>query len=57
MKKLFVGITVPGSIGLLKGQMQYFKNKGYDTYLLTQHNDKSLSYCDHEGCKLRAISH
>ena len=51
MKKLFVGITVPGSIGLLKGQMQYFKNKGYDTYLLTQHNDKSLSYCDHEGCK------
>ncbi len=51
MKKLIVGITVPGSIGLLKGQMKYFKDKGYDTYLLTQHDEKSLAYCEREDCK------
>ena len=46
-----VGITIPGSIGLLKGQMKYFKERGYETYLLTQHDEKSLAYCEKEGCK------
>lgn len=51
-KKLIVGITIPGSVGLLGGQLKHFKDLGYDTYLLTQHDDKwSLPYCENEGCK------
>lgn len=50
-KKLIVGITVPGSVGLLKGQMKYFGDAGYDSYLLTQHDERSLAYCISEGCK------
>ena len=51
MKKLIVGITIPGSVGLLKGQMEYFTKLGYDTYLLTQHDERSVAYCQREGCK------
>src|SRR5574344_154065 len=50
-KKLIVGITIPGSIGLLKGQMKYFSEHGYDACLLTQQNEKSLDYCKRENCK------
>lgn len=50
-KKLVVGITIPGSIGLLKGQLKYFSEHGYDAYLLTQHDEKSLDYCKRENCK------
>lgn len=49
-KKLIVGITVPGSVGLLKGQMKYFSEQGYETYLLTQHDDRSMNYCKNENC-------
>lgn len=52
MKKLIVGITIPGSVGLLKGQLKYFTEKGYDAYLLTQHDDRSRAYCEKEGCKM-----
>ena len=52
MKKLIVGITVPGSVGLLKGQLKYFKEKGYDTCLMTQQDDRSRAYCENEGCKM-----
>lgn len=50
-KKLIVGITIPGSVGLLKGQLHYFVERGYDAYLLTQQDEKSLAYCETEGCK------
>lgn len=50
-KKLIVGITIPGSIGLLKGQLEYFSKHGYDVCLLTQHNEKSLEYCQRENCR------
>ena len=55
-KKLIVGITVPNSIGLLKGQMQYFSQVGYDTFLLTQHNERSLDYCEREKCKPLSVT-
>lgn len=48
-KKLIVGITIPGSIGLMKGQLKYFYDNGYDTCLLTQHDEKSLDYCKREN--------
>lgn len=52
MKKLIVGITIPGSVGLLKGQLKHFKDLGYDTYLLTQHDERSKDYCKNEKCKI-----
>lgn len=54
-KKLIVGITAPGSVGLLPGQMKYFKNLGYDTYLLSPRSERSERFCEQEGCKLLAV--
>lgn len=56
MKKLIVGITIPGSIGLLKGQLRHFTDLGYDTYLLTQHDERSIEYCKKEGCKVLNVN-
>ena len=50
-KKLVVGITIPSSIGLLRGQMKHFSELGYDACLLTQHDEESLSYCEREECR------
>jgi len=50
-KKLVVGITIPASVGLLRGQMKHFAGLGYDTCLLTQHNEESLNYCVRENCR------
>lgn len=55
MKKLIVGITIPGSVGLLEGQLLYFKEQGFDTYLMAPKDEKSLSYCERENCKLLEI--
>lgn len=55
-KKLIVGITIPGSIGLLRGQLNYFTTHGYDAYLLTQQDENSLAYCEREGCKALNIT-
>lgn len=56
MKKLIVGITIPGSVGLLEGQLKYFKEQGFDTYLMAPKDDRSLMYCEKENCKLLEIS-
>ncbi|WP_318643094.1 glycosyltransferase family 4 protein [Flavobacterium ardleyense] len=56
MKKLIVGITIPGSVGLLEGQLSYFKEKGFDTYLMAPKDEKSLAYCARENCKLLEIT-
>lgn len=50
-KKLVVGITIPASVGLLRGQMKHFVELGYDACLLTQHDEESLNYCEREGCR------
>ncbi|MEN9304706.1 MAG: hypothetical protein RL264_3135 [Bacteroidota bacterium] len=54
-KKLIVGITAAGSVGLLPGQLQYFKNKGFKTYLLAPRTERSEAYCANEGCELLAV--
>lgn len=56
MKKLIVGITIPGSVGLLEGQLSYFKEKGFDTYLMAPKDERSLAYCERENCKLLEIT-
>ena len=55
MKKLVVGITAPGSVNLLKGQMRYFTDLGYETFLMAPKHERTDKYCADEGCKLLPI--
>lgn len=55
MKKLIVGITAPGSILLLEGQLNYFVSQGYDVYLITQDDPKVHAFCEKEACKFLPI--
>jgi glycosyltransferase involved in cell wall biosynthesis len=55
-KKLIVGITIPGSVGLLEGQLKYFKDCDYDTYLMSPRGERSENYCKHEGCQLLDVN-
>ena len=50
MKKLVVGITAPGSVILIAGQMQYFKTLGYETFLMGPNHQRVIDYCQQEGC-------
>lgn len=50
MKKLVVGVTAPGSVMLLEGQLKYFTSLGYQTYLITQEDEKARLFCEKEGC-------
>lgn len=49
-KKLVVGITAPGSIVLIAGQLQYFKDLGYETYLMAPNHQSVIDYCVNESC-------
>ena len=50
MKKLIVGITAPGSVILIAGQLRYFKDLGYQTYLMAPNHERVVDYCRNEGC-------
>jgi glycosyltransferase involved in cell wall biosynthesis len=50
-RKLIVGISAEGSVNLLAGQMRYFKEAGYDTYLISPWSDRAQSFCEREGCE------
>jgi glycosyltransferase involved in cell wall biosynthesis len=54
-KKLIVGVTIPGSVYLMPGQLKYFKELGYKTYLLAPKSHYSVDYCEREGCELLPI--
>ena len=49
-KKLIVGITAPGSVILIAGQLRYFKDLGYQTYLMAPNHERVIEYCRNEGC-------
>lgn len=49
-KKLILGITAPGSVILIAGQMAYFKKLGYETYLMAPNHERVVAYCQQEGC-------
>jgi glycosyltransferase involved in cell wall biosynthesis len=51
MKKIVVGITAPGSVLLLDGQLRYFKELGYKTYLLAPNHPRVIDYCNRESCE------
>lgn len=50
MKKIVIGITSPSSIVLLRGQLKYFSDKGYDMYLMCPKNQSVFDFCKNEGC-------
>lgn len=52
MKKLVIGITFPGSVILLEGQLAYFKALGYQTFLLAPDHERTREFCENEGCTL-----
>jgi glycosyltransferase involved in cell wall biosynthesis len=49
-KKLILGITAPGSVILISGQLRYFKELGYETYLMAPSEHRVADYCEREGC-------
>ena len=51
IKKLIVGFTDPGGVVLIPGQMKWFKEKGYITYLMCPNAQRVEEYCINEGCK------
>lgn len=50
MKKLIVGVTAPGSVILIEGQLKYFKELGYATYLICPYDERVKEYCERENC-------
>lgn len=50
MKKLLVGISSEKNIGLIEGQLKYFADQGYKTYLLAPDHPRVKEYCEKEGC-------
>lgn len=50
MKRLVLGVTMPGSSRLLDGQVKYFISLGYKVYLLSPNHPKEIKFCLSEGC-------
>lgn len=50
-KKLILGVTAGGSSRLLDGQAKYFKELGYEVYLISQDHYKEPIFCQKEGIK------
>lgn len=50
-RKLILGVTVGGSSRLLDGQASYFKELGYEVYLISQNHFKEPIFCQKEGIK------
>jgi len=48
-KKLILGVTVGGSSRLLDGQAKYFRELGYEVYLISQDHFKEPIFCEKEG--------
>lgn len=54
--KIIVGITAPLSIVLIKGQLKYFSDRGYEVYLLAPKEDVVIEFCEMENCTLLPVS-
>lgn len=54
-KKLVTGITAPSSVILLRGQLKFFREQGFETYLIAPDDPKTRTYCEKEGCTLLPV--
>ncbi|MEN9569054.1 MAG: hypothetical protein RL172_285 [Bacteroidota bacterium] len=50
MKKIVLGITAPASVILIEGQLKFFSDKGYQTYLMCPPHERVTAYCKAENC-------
>lgn len=50
-KKLIIGITAEGSVNLLLGQLAYYKEQGYETFLMAPYSERSAAFCKNERCE------
>ena len=48
--KLVTGVTAPGSVVLLEGQLKYFYEKGYECYLICPPEERVKAFCKKENC-------
>lgn len=55
-KRLVVGITAPGSVNLLRGQLKYFYEQGFITYLAAPDDPKTRAYTEQEHCTLLPVA-
>ena len=53
--KLVVGITAPQSTVLIRGQLKYFVENGYEVYLLAPKSDITQAICEEEGATLISV--
>lgn len=53
--KIVVGITAPLSIILLKGQLNYFSNLGFEVYLLAPESIETIEFCNEEKAILLPV--
>jgi glycosyltransferase involved in cell wall biosynthesis len=53
--KLVVGITAPLSTVLLKGQLRYFSDIGYNVYLLAPETKGTIDFCTNEKATLLPV--
>lgn len=56
MKKLVIGITAPGSVNLLRGQMKHFQEQGFITYLAAPDDPKTRAYAEQEHGTLLPVA-
>jgi glycosyltransferase involved in cell wall biosynthesis len=54
-RKLFIGITAPLSVVLIKGQLKYFVKKGFIVYLLAPDTNVTREFCKTEGSVLLPV--
>lgn len=54
--KLIIGITAPQSIILLKGQLKYFSEKGYEVFLLAPKTESTENFCKSEKAELLPVN-
>lgn len=55
-RKLVVGLTVGASAQLIKGQLQWFKERGWDVTLVCSPDKRASATAGSEGVALRALS-
>lgn len=53
--KLVIGITAPLSVILIKGQLKYFSDLGYDVYLLAPETQETVDFCQQENAALLPV--
>jgi glycosyltransferase involved in cell wall biosynthesis len=55
-RRLFLGVTIPGSTQLLRGQAAWFGERGYDVHLICPDGPEASRYCKKEGCTHHPVS-